>query len=299
MFIEHVELAVSRGLLTEGGMFDVEEDVRERERKFRHSPLQKGLNALRGLGSEEDQRLLFRLAALYHDLKIRGDVPIIVTTQGDLSYNLAPLLKAIAENLDRNREPRVKDGKRTEAGAEERDDVPRKKELKPDFEIACEAADRLTPEQQLALATRLVEKFAAKAQNRTIPDLSHIPRWRGSKIDSQPLAYIEEHYGTRSDLLEKGIYREDIIGHDPRLIGRASDEARRRGHKLRHFVPNQSDAIDKIALPLGFNEEGKAVAGVALVIKSVFDVLGAMAGRRQRERQKHPISRPALQERHP
>ena len=155
------------------------------------------------------------------------------------------------------------------------------KKLQPTFEEASAIVAALPPEQQMALASKIVEEFAAKAQNRTIPDLSHIPLWRGSKIDDQPLAYIEEHYGTRSELLERDIYREDIIGHDPNLIDRASKEAAAKGHTLRYYVPNQSDIVDAVAKPLGFNEEGKAVEGVAAVVDRV---QGTMTSRKYRNR---------------
>ena len=168
--------------------------------------------------------------------------------------------------------------------------MPRNEGMTTDFDIARANIAEWPPEQQMALATQLVEVFVTNAKQREKPDLSSTPLWRGKVKEGPALAYIEKHYGTHEQLLEKGIYREDIKGHDPRLIHRASDEARNRhGKPLRDFVPNQSDEIDKIAIPLGFDKNGYAVSGMAIAFQKIE---GAMANRRQRERQKSASSGP-------
>ena len=277
LFVEHIKRSVHLGFLEGGEMFVDWAREEKKERKSRYTLTQEGIEALEGRRSEENQRLLFNLAALYQELRDRGAVPEDKTNR-NLAYGLSALLDAIdglegAKNLDKNQEDTVnevqdKDIKERRQPAEN----PRM-----DHKTLCALFDALNKKQQTKLETLLESQpgeldkrldaalsvqFDEKAQEPEKPDISHIPLYGGVIKDGPGIKWLERYYGnylTTFGAPVNLLYRQDIQDHDKKLVKRIDREAPALGKGPRAFLPAKPDETNDKAKRHGIDKQGHAV----------------------------------------
>lgn len=174
-----------------------------------------------------------------------------------------PKGEKLPEDFNGFDKPRQETLTKPEEKQQERTPMDGQKTVSDDFDAVCAVIEQWPREQQLALIAKFQDKAEtkptkAKNDQPPQPEISHIPIWQGKKKDGPSIEYLQHYYGTFDELKARGLYREVIRDHDPRLVQRVSEDASRMGLKGREFIPTISDKVDKRAERLGITGADKA-----------------------------------------